>query len=480
MQIFLSPLFCFFLLLGSSQLAAQDFFEARAVREDLFFLQKALYRGHPGVFRYQTQTGLDALFDSLRAALPDGKITQLQAHSAIQCAVAAVRDGHTSVLTPFYDEETKVLPLAIQTDAKGRVFVWRNYSADTSLRRGTEISHVANKPVQEHIAAMTPLFFGDGFNTSFGDALAPVYFARYLYLLQGPSDSLTVASTKDGAMRNHQLATKSRAVIQKMQELRQNNTPRKPGPAPVLRNGRSVALFRDTLHSKTAILKMGSFPNRRFPRFYRNMFDWLDDNGMENLVIDLRYNTGGNIRNMDRLVSYIADSTFGYDYMRKRNTRMGPYFGPKAKITKVFIWLKYNLQPGFKYRRENGQHVQRWRVKPHKRDHFDGKVFVLTNGWSFSSASMCASFLKNTAGAIIVGTETGGGESGNCGGGFPTLRLPNTRFKIRFPLFWIRYRHGKPNTGRGVMPHVPVQYSILDYLQEKDLEMEAVRRMIGG
>jgi hypothetical protein len=87
---------------------------------------------------------------------------------------------------------------------------------------------------------------------------------------------------------------------------------------------------------------------------------------------------------------------------------------------------------------------------------------------------MCTSFLQHKAGATVVGIETGGGAAGNCGGAYPKLILPHTRFKIRFPLYHLRYDIGKPDVGRGVIPDIPVSYGLKDLLSGKNKEMEAV------
>jgi C-terminal processing protease CtpA/Prc len=462
----------FFLLL-SFPAFSQPFTPAQ-VRDDLLFLQRALYRGHPGAFRYVSRDSMNAVFEQLQAAIPRDSVTADEAHVLIRRAVAAVRDGHTSVETPFFDEQTRVMPLMAQI-AHDCVYVWRNYSGDTSLRRGLEIRAVNGVPAADLLHQCRAQASGDGFNTTFADVLASVYFARYVRLFQGNKEHYTIETyTQQQENRVHTLAAKSRADLQKLQEIRLSGPQVRPKP-PILRN-RSMTLSRDTARPDVAILKMTDFPNRGYRRFYRKMFTWLDAHQMKSLVVDLRNNTGGNIRNMDFLIAQIVDVPFGYDYVRNRRTRIGKYLGLSAKYTLAAVWLKYNFQPGFRYRREGGQHVQRWRVKPKKRHNFDGKTWVLTNGWSFSSASMCASFLQHKAGATVVGTETGGNEVGNCGGGFPRLVLPNTRFRVRFPLFQLRYQLGLPDTGHGVMPDLPTPYHIEDLLRGRDLEMERIRK----
>jgi hypothetical protein len=92
---------------------------------------------------------------------------------------------------------------------------------------------------------------------------------------------------------------------------------------------------------------------------------------------------------------------------------------------------------------------------------------------------MATSFLKNRGNAIVIGTETGGNEAGNCGGGYPKLTLPKSGFKIRFPLYHLRYDIGKKDIGRGVQPDYPTPYSIEAILSGSDLEMEQVYRLMG-
>lgn len=469
----------FFVLALPTLVSAQSV-SADALRSDLTFLQKALYKGHPGVFRYTSRDSMDMLFNHLRAEVTTDSATADQAQRLIRQAVAAVRDGHTSVQSPFFNDQTRVMPLNAQV-VGGEVFVWRNYSGDTTLKRGSEILSVNGVSAVDCLGRCRSVIFGDGFNTTFADQIASVYFARYVRLFEGDTALYSMESLDpQGLPHSHQLTSKSRAELQKLQETRIRETRRQPLPprqAPIMFH-RTMSLRRDTALPDVAVLTLGSFPNQGYRRFYREVFRWLHQQRIGTLVVDVRNNTGGNIRNMDRLVASITDEPFGYDYLRQRHTGMGRYFGPTARFTKALVWVKYNFQPGFRFRREGGMRVQRWRVKPRRQHNFNGKTFVLTNGWSFSSASMCASFLKNRAGARVVGTESGGAEWGNCGGGFPKLKLPNTGYKVRFPLFLLRYSVGRPDTGRGVMPDISTPYGIQDLLNGKDLEMEAIRRVL--
>jgi len=469
---------CFRLLLPvflfAVPLSAQNKIAVGDLRADLTFLQEALYHGHPGVFLFNTKDSLDDFFGQLRSRLHGDSVPYEQAQVSVRLALARIRDGHTTLETPFYDDSTRVLPLTTQVLGE-RVYVLGNYSGDTTLQRGSELLAVNGEPVADVVRIGRLLSCGDGYNRTFNDAIASVYFARYRTLLFGtrPVNQVTI-SVRDGPTAWRRIAAKTRADLLELIKIKVG----KPHARKPLLHYKDMQLWRDTARSDLAILRIGDFPNGQYKKFYRRSFRLLADNKIGNLVIDLRYNTGGNIHNMDYLVSCIVDQRFGYRYERLRHTRMGPYFNWKASLIKGLTWMRYNLSPGYGCKRQGDLRIHTWNVKPRKRDNFNGKVLVLTNGWSFSSASMCASFLKNRSHAITIGTETGGNEAGNCGGGYPKLILPNTKFKIRFPLYHLRYDIGKPDVGRGVLPDYPTPYRMEDILEKKDLEMEMVYELL--
>jgi hypothetical protein len=464
---------CLLLLLTTAAFS-QKKIATRDLRDDLSFLQEALYRGHPGTFLFNSRDSLDVFFKQMRDRLKGDSVPIEQAQVAIRIAVARIHDGHTSVETPFFNDKTQVLPLT--TDVVGEhVYIHGNYSTDSTITAGQELLAVNDEPAAVVVRIGHLLSTGDGFNKTFSSAIAPYLFARYYTLLFGlhPVNRVRVVGS-DGKPGEHRIASLSRA---KMLALILAKRPSKNKKQPVFKF-KTMELWRDTLHADLAVLKLGGFPNGHFKRFYRRAFKWVADNRISNLVVDLRDNAGGNIYSMDYLVSQIVDQPFGYQYEQKKKLRMGRYFNLKAKINKGLSWMRYNISFRFGHRTEGGLRVHTIRFDPSRRNNFNGKVWVFTNGWSFSSASMCASFLKNKAGARVIGVETGGSETGNCGGTFPHLVLPNTRFKIRFPLYHLRYDVGKPDIGHGVQPDYPIVRQASDFLGNRDLEMERLYELL--
>jgi hypothetical protein len=471
---FLVPVLFALFFWAAQPLAAQKMATAD-LRTDLTFLQKVVYKGHQGVFLFNTKDSLDRFFDDLSSHLRGDSVPIEQAMVSVMLATARIRDGHTSVETPFFTDKTIVLPFTFQI-VGDKAYVLGNYSGDTSLRRGIELKTINGNSAETVIRLGRLLHSGDGYNTSFTQSITSVYFGRHYSLLFGTRPMNTVTAVQvDEKITEHRVPGISRADFIKLLTVKAKRPPADP---PVLKY-RDMELRRDTAIKDLAILKLGSFPNGRYERFYRRVFGWLAEQEMRTLVLDLRYNTGGNVHNMGHLCAHILDQDLRYQYERQRRTRIARYFNMRGKINFGLIWLKYNSSFGLRHKRAANTTIRIRRVKPQKKHNFNGKLLVLTNGWSFSSASMATSFLKNRGNAIVIGTESGGNEAGNCGGGYPKLTLPKSGFKIRFPLYHLRYDIGKKDIGRGVQPDYPTSYSIEAILSGSDLEMEQVYRLMG-
>ena len=86
--------------------------------------------------------------------------------------------------------------------------------------------------------------------------------------------------------------------------------------------------------------------------------------------------------------------------------------------------------------------------------HFDGTIYILISGLTFSGGSEFAALAKNYTNAIFIGEETGGGYYGNTSGSYLKFTLPNTQLKGRVPLckFVVETQNNSIPFGRGIIP----------------------------
>lgn len=110
---------------------------------------------------------------------------------------------------------------------------------------------------------------------------------------------------------------------------------------------------------------------------------------------------------------------------------------------------------------------------------FNGKLYVLMNGITFSSAADLAADIHKTRDAVFIGEESGGAYDGPTGGDNIVIQLPNSKIMVRIsPNIQTGYMHKEHPKGRGVLPTYEVNYTIKDVVEKKDLELELTKELI--
>lgn len=112
------------------------------------------------------------------------------------------------------------------------------------------------------------------------------------------------------------------------------------------------------------------------------------------------------------------------------------------------------------------------------RNHYNNKVYVITNGNTFSMAAEVASIIKNKENAISIGEESGGSAYASRGmaGGF--IRLPNSKINVLINIYQFKYAKRKMDDGYGVKPNFEVKYSIQEKMQKIDKELNVIENLV--
>lgn len=168
-----------------------------------------------------------------------------------------------------------------------------------------------------------------------------------------------------------------------------------------------------------------------FKPVVKRFFKTIQENQFENVIIDLRGNTGGRVNRVKYLLSFLIDE--------KQHLFTKKY---KASLSKA-IKLEKNYST------------------KQKKDAFKGNVYVITNGGSYSASVMTAMFLKQYADATIAGETAGGRLDGTTAGSFTIKTLKNSNITVRIPQSVFSYQNPKQITS--LKPDIPLKYSIQDY-----------------
>jgi C-terminal processing protease CtpA/Prc len=115
---------------------------------------------------------------------------------------------------------------------------------------------------------------------------------------------------------------------------------------------------------------------------------------------------------------------------------------------------------------------------PKRKDHFNGNVYILTGGNSFSATTLFAGALKGQKNVKIIGEETGGAAYGNSAWMIPDVTLPHTHVRFRLPKFRLVVSKDQPKNGRGVQPDILSLPTVEAIRRGIDYKVEKARQII--
>lgn len=470
-----------------AQLPIEKKYPVEVLRRDFTFMRRALEEAHPSLYRYVSRDSLNRWFTQTEQQL-DHPMTELEFRRSILPVLSRIGCGHTSLAaSKGYEKYVKKhrqanfpLEVVIYQD---RLYVTANHSTDTSVHRGLEIKAIDRKPATAVLQRLTRLITSDGYNQTFQKWVISNAFPSYYRLGYGskPTYAITL-SDSSGHTRVLKLhVPKADSVASRTKPMRADTSQRRKVVAERKRpnrlgNGR-VSLRFGGPDSAVAVLNVTTFSGIGFRRQYRKLFGKIREKHTRQLILDLRGNTGGSSMNSLKLVSYFANAPFkGY-----------------SQIDALVRQVSFNKQLGYKfwrfwmrnvssYKTDLGTYRRRsadWVWKPARKNHFADDVYILTNGATFSAASICASLVKKFRPATtVIGRETGGGRNGCSAYTTPYLTLPETELRLRFPLYKIVLPLSQPDEGHGVIPDVPVVYTVHDGLAGKDLDLAKAYELI--
>ena len=460
----------FFLCLISFFVSAQNtVLKPEQMKEDLDCLNKYLKKWHPTYYDYTQKTQMDAYYDKLKSdCSQDSSI--LFFLSMVRKAVDKVGCGHMSAYGSNKKGKTPPLFPVNVWALQNRLFVKSSLIQDTLIKIGDEILAIDGIDAKTLIEQTTELAFTDGLNKTHKTLSLQYNFSVFYYLLYGKKENYALT------LKNNLGDTFKCTIRSVLSDTVKQTKPIAKDSVSYLVKGDRIRMYQADFDASTAVLDINSFGGKKQVKTYRQIFKYLRKHNTQNLVIDLRDNGGGRVFKGNKLLTYLLDqSVIPLVISRKPNlTFINPKFkgGFFEKITPIL----FTLNP-LQYPNKNGWNHFFPFFKKH-RNHFNGKVFVLTNGGTFSMASYVASFLKHKRKAVIIGEETGGSEYGSramAGGHFT---LPHSKLNVKLNVYQMKHAINIEDNAHGVIPDHEIVYTIEDILNHRDLEMEKIISLI--
>jgi Peptidase family S41 len=464
-------------------------YSLQQVQKDYSLYRDILQEHHPSLYWYTSKDSMDYYFNYGQQHLKDS-MTEPEFRKVLNYVTAKINCGHTSV------RSSKAWSKYIDTARLGKMFplslkIWKDTMVvttnlnrkDSVLKRGTVITKINGKAEQALADTLFDYISTDGYNlTHKYQTLSNRGFFGSLYTsLFGLSEKYTIEYLDAAGqiknttvpVYNPAMDSVNRAAIRPISNI--------PQPSRMERKQQelnNVRLLKIDSVNHTAMMDLSSFgEGYGLRRFFRNSFRALKQNKIGHLIIDVRNNGGGEVTNSMLISRYLVSQKFKICdslYAVKKRSAYQQYI-------RHHFWNKLFLTVFTKKKKDGNYHFgyfERHYFKPQKKNHYNGKVYILTGGNSFSATTLFVSSVIKQDNVTVVGEETGGGAYGNSAWLIPNVTLPETGVRFRLPLFRLVIDKNYPKTGRGVQPEVESKPTVEAIRRSADFKLDKAMELI--
>ena len=442
------------------------------LQADFNILVSTLADIHPALYQYTSEVELKIAENAIREKLKSS-MSMMEFHVLVRQYIKEIKCGHTMArpASSWYEEEKNNpsrMPLEVFL-IDDKVYVKHVYQEGKNVPIGSEILSINGKPISDILEDMYAIQERDGLGLTFRDSKVERIFKTFHHFLYGKKDFYQLEYQFNEEVKSVELV--GGAFDNQPSRIAKDST------LYDLKLKSKGAQYFKYGENKTPVLDLNTFSRKDFKKFYKKMFKELAESGSETLVVDLRGNGGGFFPHGALLLKYLMPEDFTFDFYRNqekpeknKNLKM-PFANKMTKMVFGTIPDSDKTDPKRNYQ-------IRYKIK--KKNHFDGLLFVLTDGATFSMGSLVTAKLKDSRKATIIGEETGGAAEGSNAVLTGILLLPASGIRVVVPHYHFSHNifiYGE-KFGYGVPPDSIIKYSIDEMVMKNDKEMADIERIL--
>jgi tetratricopeptide (TPR) repeat protein len=414
------------LFFSSIQLSSQINLTADEWKNDLKFLQNTVHDDYSFLFKKTTKEAFDEKVELLHKAIPI-----MQEHEIVagfSAIVSSFEYGHTALGLRGTKYKYHQMPLVLYSYNDG-IYVQASHKDYQSIL-GAKVVEIEGLPADEALEAIRAVVpaENDQFLKAYGiNNLGIPELLHARGIMKELKNSISLKLELDG-----KIIHKSVAAVEGLRIPREYGyvksdedwlDARDLSSTPLyLKNLDKIYFFEYLADEKALYVRQSQIqddPEESIPDFYKRVFEFVDNNDVEKLIIDVRLNGGGN------------------------------NYKNKPVITGIIETEKIN--------------------KP-------GKLFVIIGRRTFSACQNLVNELDNYTNAIFIGEPTA--ENINFYGDNRRIELPNSKLPVFLSFAWWQDKPQWEN-GPWTAPHLAVDMSFDEYKTNNDPVLEAALNFSG-
>ncbi len=392
-------------------------------QSDLRFLQTTVHSDYAFLLKKITRKDFDAQIEKLYQDIPT-----LQPHQILvgfSRIVATLQYGHTYVA--FDNKTVKFHRLPVQFMQFSDGVYLQAVTRDYPKAVGAKVLKMGDMPIDAALKAIYPVVSAENsqfFKAYSADALRTPEILHAQRVLPNLTNKIKLTLEKEGKIFDQIFEAKETFETDEQYGFfKENKTwldARNSDKTPLyLKDLNKMYFFEYLPDSKTVYVRHSQIeddPSEDIPTFYARLFDFIEHNDVEKLVLDVRLNGGGN------------------------------NYKNKAIVTSLIKSSKINQK---------------------------GKFFVILGARTFSACQNLVNELHNYTNALFVGEPTG--ENINFYGDNRLIELPKTKVPVRLSFAWWQDKPEWDNDD-WLAPNLPVDMSFDDYRSNRDPVLDAAVR----
>ena len=402
---------------------------------DLEQMRRTIENFHPRL--YTAWPDWQATYSHERSTLRDG-MTELEFFRMVSRLVSLLDCGHSGASLSTVSDgvaataERRYVPLLAKV-VDGALWVDRSLDS-VALPPGSEIREINGRTGANILQTFYDHLTADGTNETFKDARINGQFGPFFYLYVDDAETFQVRlRNSDGDESEVEVTGVDPDAWSTLRIPRpQDNVP--------------VGLYEFTGERAYLLVKSFNFYSASahvvFETFVDGFFSEAASRGIQELILDVRGNGGGDPYMGDYLLSYLTDAP--YTYFRRESD--------------FYADLEVPSQP--------------------KANAFTGRLLTLMDGGCFSTNGHFLSLLKTLGIGEMIGEESGGSFATTANNS--TLTLSNSRLRFSYSRNTFTTTAEDLAPGRGVFPDYPVKPTIADYVADRDAIRAFAQALLGA
>lgn len=454
--------------------------------EDLRAFRAIREQANSGLYAYRSRKQIDSIYQKAEEAAANSK-NIFDFYKVIAGVTDFEGSCHNYTDLPnqasyYWAQKAEYLPLTLK-NIDGRLL---QDSKDNKIPLAAEIISINGISAKEMINRLSHYYFSDGYSMPYKETRG---FEKGMldkfYIEFGTHKQYVINYQWNGQIHVVTLPGISLDAFKKLQESRYSLGFEKELIAEKYRLSKEDDhIYRLSIRGFDFATDEKDPAYKKFSIFLDQMMDTLEREKIENLIIDLRGNTGGSGALYQKVFTYLTQRPFRDSHYAYTSFNEVP-MAEKLIITPLFLANGVNDKSGLNnYLKEHypkqAQGRYYWAddknplILPNEKT-FKGQIYLLADERVASAASHLASLIKSYTNAIVIGKETVGGYYEH-NGHFPVVyELPNTGIQTGFSIVHvIQDARNLPDQkkGQGIIPDYEIRITNQEFVAQSDVYLK--------